>query len=182
MLRFDVLLDSLTARQLPCILLYVSHELLPKLLWLLYARQLVGHCCTLVYPRYLAHVLELLQLRRVQLDLAVDASRQSLVPAVLEGGHESPQPAKHWLQMRSPLRACVRRRSRSGCAYHARRLCCLSRLLDAVVLRVPEMTPPKTHKRTSIPSFANLRMQKSCLIRKRYDHLGSSRCGASAAT
>ena len=64
--------------------------------------------------------------------------------------------------MRSPLRACVRRRSRSGCASHARRLCCLSWLLDAVVLRMPELTPPKTHKRTTIPSFANLQTSKNC--------------------
>ena len=99
--------------------------------------------------------------RGLQLDLAVNASRQSLVPKVLECGHEGPQQAEHLFQMRSPLRACVRRRSRFGCACHSRRLCCLCWLLDAVVLRMPEMTPTKTHKRTSIPSFANLRMPKS---------------------
>ena len=118
---------------------------------LLYEGQFVGHRCTLVYPRLLACVLELLQLRRLQLDLAVDASRQSLVLKLLERGHERLQMAKHFFQMRSPLRACVRRRSRSGCTYHARRLCCLS-------CRMPEMTTPKTHERTSIPSSANLRI------------------------
>ena len=40
--------------------------------------QFVGHCCTIVDPRFLAHVLELLQLRRLQLDFAVDASRHSV--------------------------------------------------------------------------------------------------------
>ena len=85
--------------------------------------QFVSHRCTLVYPRPLVRVLELLQVRGLQLDLAVDASRQSLIPEVLERGRERPQPAEHFFQMRSPLRACVRRRSRSGGAYHARRLC-----------------------------------------------------------
>ena len=43
----------------------------------------------------LARVLEFLPLRRLQLDL-VNASRQSLVPEVLERGHEGPQQAKHF--------------------------------------------------------------------------------------